>query len=132
MRHHREIVAHEHIGEAQSRAQFVEQIENLGLDRSVKRRGRLVEQQHLRAQDQSAGDRDALALPARELVREAKAEGGPQADLSQGLEDADVAVLPAPGRMVGLQKFASYERRFKGHHGGLTPEESETWIGLRL
>jgi hypothetical protein len=43
---------------------------------------------------------------------------------------ADVAVLPAPGRMVGLHKFSSYERRFKGHHGGLTPEESETWIGL--
>jgi hypothetical protein len=45
---------------------------------------------------------------------------------------ADVAVLPAPGRMVGLQKFASYERRFKGHHGGLTPEESETWIGMMV
>jgi hypothetical protein len=45
---------------------------------------------------------------------------------------ADVAVLPAPGRMVGLRAFASYERRFKGHHGGLTPEESETWIGLRV
>jgi predicted AlkP superfamily pyrophosphatase or phosphodiesterase len=45
---------------------------------------------------------------------------------------ADVAVLPAPGRMVGLQTFASYERRFKGHHGGLTPEESETWIGMMV
>ena len=44
---------------------------------------------------------------------------------------ADVCVLPAPGRMVGLQAFASYERSFKGHHGGLTPEESETWVGLQ-
>jgi Type I phosphodiesterase / nucleotide pyrophosphatase len=44
---------------------------------------------------------------------------------------ADVCVLPAPGRMVGLRAFASYERHFKGHHGGLTPEESETWIGLQ-
>jgi Type I phosphodiesterase / nucleotide pyrophosphatase len=43
---------------------------------------------------------------------------------------ADVCVLPAPGRMVGLRKFSSYESRFKGHHGGLTPEESETWIGM--
>jgi hypothetical protein len=45
---------------------------------------------------------------------------------------ADVAVLPAPGRMVGLRAFASYERRFKGHHGGLTPEEAETWIGMMV
>jgi hypothetical protein len=45
---------------------------------------------------------------------------------------ADVCVLPAPGRMVGLRAYPSYERRFKGHHGGLTPEESETWIGMMV
>ncbi|MDA0179117.1 alkaline phosphatase family protein [Solirubrobacter phytolaccae] len=44
---------------------------------------------------------------------------------------ADVCVLPAPGRMVGLTSAPSPERRFKGHHGGLTPEESETWIGIQ-
>ena len=44
---------------------------------------------------------------------------------------ADVCVLPAPGRMVGLTGFPSPERRFKGHHGGLTPEEAETWIGIQ-
>lgn len=43
----------------------------------------------------------------------------------------DVCVLPAPGRMVGLTSSPSPERRFKGHHGGLTPEESETWIGIQ-
>src|SRR4051794_32838227 len=42
----------------------------------------------------------------------------------------DVCVLPAPGRMVGLQAFPSPERRFKGHHGGLAPEEIETWVGI--
>lgn len=45
---------------------------------------------------------------------------------------ADVCVLPAPGRMVGLTAHPSPERRFKGHHGGLTPAESETWTGVRL
>jgi hypothetical protein len=42
---------------------------------------------------------------------------------------ADVCVLPAPGRMAGLRAFGSYERYFKGHHGGLTPEEMESWTG---
>lgn len=44
---------------------------------------------------------------------------------------ADVCILPAPGRMVAITSFPSPEQRFKGHHGGLTPEESQTWIGLQ-
>ena len=43
---------------------------------------------------------------------------------------ADVCVLPAPGRMVGVRAFPSPEGDFKGHHGGLTPEEMETWVGM--
>ena len=42
----------------------------------------------------------------------------------------DVCVLPAPGRMAWLSSHPSRQLRFKGHHGGLTPEESETWIGI--
>ena len=44
---------------------------------------------------------------------------------------ADVCVLPAAGRMVGLTSVPSPEMRFKGHHGGLTPEEAETWVGIQ-
>ena len=69
------------------------------------------------------GDRARVCLAA-ELFPDA----GPR--LRERL--ADVCVLPAPGRMVGLRAFSSYERRFKGHHGGLTPEESETWIGMMV
>jgi hypothetical protein len=43
---------------------------------------------------------------------------------------ADVCVLPAPGRMAWLRAYPSRQLRFKGHHGGRTPEESETWVGL--
>jgi hypothetical protein len=43
---------------------------------------------------------------------------------------ADVCVLPAPGRMAWLEAYPSFQLRFKGHHGGLTPEESETWMGI--
>ena len=42
---------------------------------------------------------------------------------------ADVCVLPAPGRMAWLAAIPRTQLQFKGHHGGLTPEESETWIG---
>jgi hypothetical protein len=42
----------------------------------------------------------------------------------------DVCVLPADGRMAGLGAFPSPERDFKGHHGGRTAEEMETWIGI--
>jgi hypothetical protein len=43
---------------------------------------------------------------------------------------ADVCVLPAPGRMAWLREFPSVERRFRGHHGGRTPAEAETWLGV--
>ncbi len=51
-------------------ANIVEQIEHLGLDRDVECRDRLVRDQHLWLHSQSPGDADALALSARELVRE--------------------------------------------------------------
>jgi predicted AlkP superfamily pyrophosphatase or phosphodiesterase len=43
---------------------------------------------------------------------------------------ADVCVLPAPGRMAWLAAFPTRERRFRGAHGGLAPDEAETWLGL--
>jgi len=45
---------------------------------------------------------------------------------------ADVCVLPDPGRMAWLRSSPGVERRFRGHHGGLTPDESETWLGAMV
>jgi predicted AlkP superfamily pyrophosphatase or phosphodiesterase len=42
---------------------------------------------------------------------------------------ADVCVLPAPGRMAWLRSAAGVETRFRGHHGGLHPDETDTWVG---
>ena len=42
---------------------------------------------------------------------------------------ADVCVLPGPGRMAWLRSAASVEARFRGHHGGLHPDEVDTWVG---
>jgi hypothetical protein len=40
-----------------------------------------------------------------------------------------VCVLPAPGHQVWLTGHEDVERHFRGHHGGLTPEESTTFLG---
>jgi hypothetical protein len=43
---------------------------------------------------------------------------------------APVCVLPAPGRMTWLSTGADdHQLRFKGHHGGRTPEEATTFVG---
>jgi hypothetical protein len=52
-----------------SRADLVEQLQHLLLHRDVERRDRLVGDQQLGLQRQRAGDADALALAAGELVR---------------------------------------------------------------
>ncbi len=67
------------------------------------------------------GDRATVHL-ARELFGTI----GPRLDARLG----DVCVLPAPGRMAWLRAFPSHERRFRGHHGGRTPDERETWVGV--
>jgi predicted AlkP superfamily pyrophosphatase or phosphodiesterase len=68
------------------------------------------------------GDRADVRL-ARELFH---APIGPRLEARIG----DVCILPAPGRMAWLRTFPSHERRFRGHHGGLTAAESETWLGV--
>jgi hypothetical protein len=43
---------------------------------------------------------------------------------------APVCVLPAPGRMAWLSSGADdVQLRFRGHHGGRTPEEATTFLG---
>jgi hypothetical protein len=42
---------------------------------------------------------------------------------------ADVCVLPADGRTAWLRPYAGTPQSFRGHHGGLHPDEVETWVG---
>src|SRR3546814_8079250 len=63
----------------------------------VQRRGRLVADQELRPVRQGAGDGDALALTAREFVRELVAVGRAEANLPQQRADL-VAHLAAAAR----------------------------------
>ena len=40
-----------------------------------------------------------------------------------------VCILPSPGHQVWLSGHEDVERKFLGHHGGLTPEESTSFLG---
>ena len=72
--HHAQVVADEQVGEAVPRLQLAQQVDDLRLHRHVERGGRLVEHDEARPQHHGAGDGDALALAARELVRIAVAQ----------------------------------------------------------
>ena len=66
--HHRDVMRDEEVGEAQRRLEIAQQIQHLGLDGDVERRDRLVGDDEARVERQGAGDAEALALPAGELV----------------------------------------------------------------
>jgi hypothetical protein len=65
VRDHREVVAHEDVGEVAADAQVGEQVQDLRLDGDVERGGGLVQQDHRGLGEERARDRHALALPAR-------------------------------------------------------------------
>ena len=67
--------------------QVLHQVEHLGLDRDIERTDRFVGDDQLRRGDQRAGDRDALALATRELMRVFAGVGRAQADRVEHLAD---------------------------------------------
>ena len=75
--HDREVVGDEEVGEAQLLLEVLEEVEDLGLDGDVEGRDGLVADDELRVEGEGAGDADALALAAGELVGVARmAVGG--------------------------------------------------------
>jgi hypothetical protein len=75
------------------------------------------------------GDRAEVRATA-ELV----AEGlfGPRVGPRLAERLGDVCVLPGPDETVWWREPRRFEMRFRGHHGGLTPEEAETFVGALL
>ena len=64
-----EVVADEQDRRVELRAQLLDQVEHLGLDRGVEPRGRLVQHQQVGIGGERHGEHDPLLLAARELVR---------------------------------------------------------------
>ena len=83
-----QVVRDEDDTEVQLALQLLQQVEDLGLDRDVQRRDRLVGDDQHRVGHQRAGDADALALAAGEGVRVAREMGGVEADQLGDLGDA--------------------------------------------
>jgi hypothetical protein len=67
--HDGQVVRDEEVGQRELVLQFVEQVDDLGLDRDVEGRYRLVRDDEVRVEREDARDADALPLAARELVR---------------------------------------------------------------
>ncbi len=67
--HHREIMTDEQIGQPAPTLQLGHQVQHLSTDGYVQSRDGLVRNNEFRFHDKRAGDADALALPAGELVR---------------------------------------------------------------
>ena len=67
--HDREVVGDEQVGKPQLAPELDEQVHDLGLDRDVEGRDRLVEHDELRFENERPGDRDPLPLATGELVR---------------------------------------------------------------
>ena len=70
--HHGEVVGDEQEGEAEAALQILQEVDDLGLDRDVQRRDRLVAHDQVGLDGEGAGDADALALAAGELMRIAR------------------------------------------------------------
>ena len=69
MAHHGQVVRDEQIGQPTGALQVAHEVEHLGLHAHIQRRGGLVTDQKFGRGGQGTGNRDALALPTRELVR---------------------------------------------------------------
>ena len=124
----------EDIGQRQALLQIGQEIDDLGLDRDVEGRDRLVGDDQLRLQRQGAGDADALALAAGELMGEAVQMIGMQAHQPHQLLEAPVDLGPAEAAMDahGLgDQIADPPARVEGgigileHHLHLAPVRPE-------
>ena len=111
--HDAEIVADEEDREPHVGLEVLEQVDDLRLDRDVERRGRLVGDQHRDAEDQRAGDRDALALAAGELVRVAAGVARIEPD---ALEPLPRVVAPLRGRVEVVDRQRLGDDLAERHH----------------
>ena len=87
-----QVVRDHHVGQVELLLEVLEQVDHLGLDGDVERGDRLVGHDQLRLERERAGDADALALAAGELVRVAVVVLRVQPD---GLQQVLHRLLPA-------------------------------------
>ena len=91
-----------------------QQVEDLRLDRDVERRDRLVEDQHARLGRQRAGDRDPLALAARQRARQRARSGARRGRPARPARARAPRALPRPSRRGAAAAPRRSRRRRSG------------------
>ena len=120
----RKVVRDQQKPEAELAREIREEVRELRLRRRVERRERLVEHDHRGIGGERTGDRDPLALAARELVREAPHRVRRQADDVEQLLDAGTArAATDPVRDLRPDRPARVERRVRVLEDELQPDE---------
>ena len=104
--HDGQVVCDHDVGQAEVALQIRQQVHDLGLDRDVERGDRLVGHDQARLQGEGTCHADALALPARELVREPVRMLRREADHVEQLADT-AAYLAARAECVDAQRLAN-------------------------
>ena len=88
VRDRRQIVRDEQIAHREPLLDFLEEADDVGANRDVQRRDRLVEHDEAGAGRERPRDGEPLSLPSAELVREQTRHVGPEADQLQELGDS--------------------------------------------
>ena len=119
--HQAEVVRDEDVGEAERTAELDQEIDDLGLDRHVERRSRLVEHDQLRLRRERARDRDALLLAARQFMR--IAGGGNRR-----------AIAPCPSRRATRRSTSARasSARLERHRDRLADRAARVERGARI
>ena len=102
----REIMRDEEIGEAEALLQIDQEVDDLRLDVDVERRNRLIGDDEVRPHRQRARNRDALALPAGELMRIALGRFRAEPDDVQQLADVLLRLRLGARDLVQAQRLA--------------------------
>ena len=106
MAHHRQVVADEHVRQAQFVLEPGQQVDHLGPDRHVERRRWLVQHKGLRLDSKCTGDGDALSLAAGKLMGVPRPETRGEGDHAEQLVYACAPLRPACDEVVNGQDFA--------------------------
>ena len=111
MTDHGQIVGDEHIGEPLVPLQFLQQIQNLGLDGYVQGGDRLVTYHEIRVQRKCTGDADPLAAPAIQLMGVGVGHVGRDAHSVHQFLDPALLLVPGPADSEYPQGFGNQLRR---------------------
>jgi hypothetical protein len=99
-----EVVGDEQVGEVLAVSQVLQQVQDLCLNGNVQGTGRFVEDDQPRGRGEGTGDPDPLALPARELMRQAVGVFATESDFLE--EFIDVPLESRPSQLgVSSKRF---------------------------